>query len=168
MPKTKKDREEALRAWQATPVYLTPEGLERLKGKLAHLKNILPGLIDETARTGAYGDRSDSVEYTDAKGRLRRTQNQIYRIEDELKKVEIITSGPSAKGTVQIGSIVCLESGAVKKTFQILGPKETNPGAGAISYLSPLGAALLERAAGEEVEVQTASGIKKYRITEIR
>lgn len=162
-----KDKEYELRRWMETPVLLTPEGHRRLKEKLAHLKKILPGLIEETARTAAYGDRSDNAEYADAKGRLRRTQAQIFRIEDELKRVQIITAGAGRGGKVQLGSVVTIESSGRQKTFRIVGPQETNPGAGFISNASPLGAALLGRTKGEIIKVETAGGGREYHILDI-
>src|SRR4051812_32902383 len=106
MATSKKEQEAALRHWQSNVIYLTPEGLEKLQRKLARLKESLPGLIAETQRTAAYGDRSDSAEYTDAKRAMRRAQGLVLRIEDELKRVQVIETGPSADGTIRLGSTV--------------------------------------------------------------
>ena len=98
--KLSKDKEAAMRLWQSSPVYLTPDGLKRLKEKLAHLQSLLPNLIEETRRTRAYGDTSDNAEYKDAKITNRRVQRQILAIQDQLKKVEIIQPGPSRTGSI--------------------------------------------------------------------
>jgi transcription elongation factor GreB len=150
------------------PVYLTPEGIQRLRDRLARLKKDLPAFAEEAARTAAYGDRSDSSEYKEAKSILRRTHRQIFAIEDQLKRVVAIPSGPGAAGTVQLGSTVKLESSkGVVKTFRILGSSETNPGNRRISHVSPLGAALIGLSKGDEVVIATPNGKKKYRILEI-
>lgn len=163
-----KYREEELKLWQSTPVFLTPEGLAKLKAKLEHLQKILPGLIAETARTAAYGDRSDNAEYKDAKGRMRRTQAQIFTIEDQLKKIKIIDSGPDAGGKIRMGSTVTVETeSGEKRIFRIVGPSETNPSAGYISHVSPLGAALVGRKEGDTVSIKTGTGEKKYGILEV-
>jgi transcription elongation factor GreA len=163
-----KDKEAALRLWQSTPVYLTPEGHRKLKAKLERLKSILPGLIAETQRTRGYGDTSDNAEYKDAKMASRRTQRQILMIEDQLKKVVIINEGPNAAGKVQIGSTVTVEAKGQQKTFQILGSYETNPASGKISFQSPLGDALMDHAAKEIVVVETPQGPQEYKILEVR
>ncbi|MGD1003399.1 MAG: transcription elongation factor GreA [Minisyncoccia bacterium] len=154
------------------PVYLTPEGVARLKARLERLKASLPAAIAETSRTSAYGDRSDNAEYKEAKGILRRTHGQIFNIEDQLKRVVIIPSGADAMGTIQLGSTVIVEikkDGALlRKTFRILGSSETDPGRGRISHTSPLGAALLGRAAGDVVTVQTPGGTQEYKVVEVR
>jgi transcription elongation factor GreA len=156
------------------PVYLTPEGVKRLTARLARLKASLPAAIAETARTSAYGDRSDNAEYKEAKGILRRTHGQIFNIEDQLKRVVVIlTPDANAAGKIQLGSTVTVEvrkSGAgapLQKTFRILGSSETDPSRGRISHTSPLGAALIGHAAGDVVEVQTPGGTQKYSIVEI-
>jgi transcription elongation GreA/GreB family factor len=155
------------------PVYLTPAGIESLQGELARLKKRLPDAAGEAARTAAYGDRSDNAEYKQAKGALRRMHYRIFEIETQLKHAVAIGTTPNTAGTIQLGSTVILEvngSGApaLKKTFQILGPQETDPARGRISHLSPLGAALIGHANGDIVEVKTGNGLQTYRIVEIR
>ena len=160
------------------PVYLTPEGIKRLETRLARLKASLPAAIAETARTSAYGDRSDNAEYKEAKGILRRTHGQIFNIEDQLKRVVVILApGAGAAGTIQLGSTVTVMPepagkdvawAGQQKTFRILGASETDPSRGRISHTSPLGAALLGHIKGDVVIVQTPGGIQKYKITEVK
>lgn len=149
---------------QGGPVYLTEGGFKRLQEKLARLKRNLPDFINEAQRTAEYGDRSDNAEYKEVKSILRRTHRQIFSIQDQIKRVVIIKSGPNVSGTVQLGSTVVLEVGGERKTFQIVGPHETNPANGRISYKSPLGAALISRKRGNVVTVRS----REYLILEIR
>jgi len=150
------------------PFHITEEGLRRLREKLARLKRALPGRIEETARTAAYGDRSENDEYKTAKGALRRTKWQILEIEDQIKRAAIIKSGFGASGKVRIGSLVVLETDGAKKTFEILGPHETDPSKGRISYESPLGAALLNHVQGDIILLKAGNGPKEYRILEVQ
>lgn len=150
------------------PIHITEAGLRRMREQLARLKSALPDFINEARRTAAYGDRSDNAEYKEAKSILRRTQRKILSIEDQIKRAVIIPAGPSASGKVRLGSTVVLESGGTKKTFQILGSYETDPAKGRISHQSPLGAALMNRAKGDVVVIDTAKGSKEYRILEIQ
>src|SRR3989338_4352574 len=102
-------KSDEFRKWDDGPVYLTEEGFRHLREKLARLKNALPDLSAEAQRTAAYGDRSDNAEYKEAKSTLRRTHRQILSIQDQVKRVVIIASGPNASGAVQLGSTVVLE-----------------------------------------------------------
>lgn len=150
------------------PVYLTPEGVRRLEARLERLKRALPAAINEAGRTSAYGDRSDNAEYKEAKGILRRTKGQILNIEDQLKRVVVISSGVDAAGKIQLGSTVKISVDGGVKIFRILGSSETDPGHGRISHTSPLGAALLGHAAEDVVTVKTPAGEKKYKIIDIK
>lgn len=159
------------------PVYLTPAGIERLRGELARLRARLPSLAAETARTAEYGDRSDNAEYKQAKGMLRGTQRRVLEIEAQLKRAVAIVAGPGANGAVQLGSTVVLEiihdknggsaPAGAKKTFEIVGPSETDPPRGRISHLSPLGAALIGKKVDEIVDITTAKSAQTYRILKI-
>lgn len=153
------------------PVYLTPEGVRRLEARLARLKASLPAAIAETARTSAYGDRSENAEYKEAKGILRRTHAQIFSIEDQLKRVVLIPAGAARGGRVQLGATVTIETQNAardRKTFHIVGPSETDPMRGRISHTSPLGAALIGHATGDTVTVQTPAGMQEYNIIEVK
>ncbi len=152
------------------PVYLTPEGVKRLEARLARLKDSLPAVIEEAARTAAYGDRSDNAEYKESKGILRRTRGQILNIEDQLKRIIVIPAGTDASGRIRLGSTVVLEikkaSGATQKTFRIVGSSETDPSRGRISHTSPLGAALLGHEKNDIVTIKAPGGEQEYRILE--
>jgi len=150
------------------PLYLTKDGLERLREKLEHLERIMPDLAAEAARTAAYGDRSDNAEYKQAKGSLRHAKWNILSIQDQIKRAVIIPSGRNSSGTIQLGSVVVLEINGVQKQFEILGSHETDPTHGRISYKSPLGVALMDHKQGDVVAIKTEKGSQKYRIIEIR
>lgn len=150
------------------PVYFTPEGIDRLKARLERLKKSLPAVIEEAARTAAYGDRSDNAEYKEAKGILRRTRGQILGIEDQLRRVVAIAPGDNASHVIRLGSTVKLSLKDKVMTYRILGPSETDPGHGRISHTSPLGAALIGHVKDEVVIVQTPRGVQEYKIIEVR
>ncbi len=151
------------------PLHITPEGFRRLKERLARLKQILPDLALEAQRTAAYGDRSENAEYKEAKSALRRTQRQIWTIEEQIKRAILIQSGQNASGTVQLGSTVMIESSkGVRATYEIVGSFETDPKRARISQESPLGAALIGRAKGDLIKIQVRAGPQEYRILEIQ
>ena len=149
------------------PVHLTPEGLKRLQERLARLKKALPELANEAGRTAAYGDRSDNAEYKEAKRQLRRVHGQIFSIEDQLRRAVVIKFGRNSAGTIQLGSVVVLEQNGKRKTFELVGPQETDPSKGRISYKSPLGSALINHKAGDAIKIKTPTGEQEYRILEI-
>jgi transcription elongation factor GreA len=166
--KLPKRRSEKLKIWDDGPIYFTAEGVTRLRATLERMKRELPSLAAEAERTAAYGDRSDNAEYKDAKANLRKCRFGILGIQEQLKRVAIIPSGPSATGAVRLGSTVVLKTNGKTQTFRILGPRETDPGRGVISHESPLGAALIGRVVGDTVTPNTTIGARVYCILEVR
>jgi transcription elongation GreA/GreB family factor len=156
------------------PIYFSSKRIEEMYERLARLKKSIPDLAGEAARTAAYGDRSDNAEYKQAKGALRFAHREIFRIENDLKRAVAITPGRNAEETIHLGSVVTLqeENGDGKampeRTFEILGPQETDPGKGRISDQSPLGKALMKRKKGDIVSIETGVGMRKYLILEVK
>jgi len=154
-------------------IHLTPEAFARMKERLARVKASIPALAEDTAQAAALGDRSDNAAYKEAKSRLRRANGQALMLEDQLKRVTII--GGDKNGTVpaevRLGSMVTIEpagtAGGKTQTYRILGPYESDPGAGKISFRSPLGAALMGHKKSDIIKIETANGNREYRITEI-
>ncbi len=165
IPRRKSD---TLKRHNEEPIYLTEGGLQSRKERLTRLKSSLPEIIAEAQRTASYGDRSDNAEYKEAKGILRRTHRQIFALEDQIKHATVITSGPNTSGIIHLGSTVIVEENKIQKTFQIVGPQETNPSRGRISHQSPLGAALIDHKKGDDVLLKTENGLRHYHVVEIR
>jgi len=152
------------------PVYLTPEAIERLRERLVRLKRDLPAAAAEAKSTAEYGDRSDNAAYKEAKGILRRLKGQIIRIEAQLKYSVVIEKGANPDGTIRLGSTVTLEQrgGGARRTFEIVGPFETDPARARISHESPLGAALIGKKSGDTILVKTPDGNQEYKILAVK
>lgn len=179
----KKRQSEEFKKRDDSPIHITQAGFKYMQDRLARLQRALPEFINEARRTAAYGDRSDNAEYKEAKSVLRRTHRQILSIQDQIKRAVIIPTSSDNSGKIQLGSTVVLEIvlataktgqasspqvNGEQKIFQILGPHETNPALGRISYQSPLGAALMNHEKGDDVLIKTGSGSKEYKILEVR
>jgi transcription elongation factor GreA len=149
-------------------VFLTKSGAESVKRELERLERVdRPKAIEDVSVAVKQGDLSENAEYQEAKSRLARTESRIFSLKERLKRISIIQHDP-ASGSVQLGSTVVVEVQDKQKTYEIVGPRESNPARGRISHVSPLGAALLHHAAGESVNVETPQGETTYRIIEIR
>ncbi len=162
-----KRRHELLRTYEeeSAPVHLTKEGLRRLEQELKRLETKdLKQAIEDVARTGAFGDRSENAEYQEAKHRLSRTHSRIFSIKERLKRVVIIRAPRSGTKRVVLGSTVTVRVGDMERIYEIVGPAESSPSYGRISHVSPLGSALIGHSVGEDIEFQTPTGVVKYSI----
>jgi len=147
---------------------LTPEAVERLKKTLEYLEHTeRPKIVEDLAHAITLGDFSENAEYQDAKARLSRIDGRIFGLKDRIRLAIVIEKGPSASGAVAIGSTVRVRSNGIEKTWKILGSQESNPSRCQISYLSPIGSALLTKKPGEKVEINTPNGTTIYEIISV-
>ena len=139
-----------------------------LKIKLEKLiKYNRPAAIKEVKRLALDGDFSENHAYSMAKGRLRGINRRIDEIGDHIKRAIIIEPQKNTD-TARLGHFVTVKINNRTKTYQILGPAETNPEKNIVSHLSPLGAALIGKKRGDIISLETRDNIKKYKILEIK
>lgn len=145
---------------------MTQKTYDDMKAKLERLKKTTRlRLMKEVATLAEHGDFSENAAYQIAKGKLRGVNDAIHYLEEHLKKAVIIS--PAQSGKIEIGSTVVVEVNGQKKTLTILGSAEADPLKNIISYSSPLGAALLNKRAGETVRVVNKNGATDYIIIKI-
>lgn len=134
---------------------MTAGKFAELERKLERLKQRRPEAAAEVARLAELGDFSENVEYQLAKGRLRGINNSILKIGAELSAAQIIKPARGG-GFIEVGHTVEVRMDGADKTFTILGSAETDPARGIISHNSPIGAALLGHAVGDEFDIVIA------------
>ena len=133
------------------PQYYTPEGLEKLKSELNYLKTVKTKEIAELIQhTASHGDLKENAAYQEAKERQAFLQGRILELEEIIRNTKIIEKEETDK--VQIGSTVLVFLNGKEEKFYIVGPGQTDPIKGKISYESPLGKALLGKSKGATME----------------
>jgi transcription elongation factor GreA len=148
------------------PVYLTAEGLEKLKGELNELITVdRPRVAARIHEAKLDGDLSENAEYEDAKQEQSFLEGRIATLEAQLRNAAVIekTNGDS----VSLGSKVVIKGSDGEETFTIVGAAEAAPREGRISNESPVGAALMGRKKGEKVTVNAPSGPIEYTLVRI-
>lgn len=147
--------------------FLTSEKFAELNAKLEKLLKVSqPRATAEVSRLALMGDFSENVAYGIAKGRLRGINQRILELENTLKNAKIIKNNTN-NNFVQIGHTVTVQSNNQEKTYQILGSTETNPTAGTISHLSPLGVALMGKKVGDVTKLKLADKEVEYKVVKI-
>jgi len=146
--------------------YLTPEGLEKLKKELYHLKNVERREISKKIKKAAsFGDLKENAAYHEAKEAQGFLEGKILELKSSIVRAEVVEK--KENGKIQIGSIVILDSDEEKEEYQIVGSEEVDVLKGKISYKSPLGKALLGKKKGEEVKIKSPEGEAEYLISDI-
>ena len=154
------------------PVYMTPPCAKRLR---AELKELLYKLRPEMVKTAAWaasnGDRSENADYHYAKKTLRKYDGRIRFLTQRLESMTIVDPVDQAKianGRVLFGCTVTVENEeGEEKMFSIVGVDEYAPSRGYVSWISPIGKALLGSREGDEVTFQTPGGQTVLEIVKI-
>lgn len=142
-------------------VYLTPEGLEKLKDELHHLINVKrPELADRLQHAIQQGDLSENADYQTAKEEQGFLEGRIQELESMLLDAVIIEQSDGPKDRVDLGSQVTVVEEGIDdpETYVIVGATESDPVNGRISNESPIGRALLNRKVGDRVQVKAPAG----------
>jgi len=151
---------------------LTTTGAELLRQELHRLKTVdRPSAIAAIAEARTHGDLSENAEYDAAKERQSFIEGRIKDVEAKLSNAQVIDpKGVDADGRCVFGSTVDLEElkGGESVTYQIVGEDEADIKKGKVSISSPIARALIGKYAGDEVEVHTPGGVRKYEILEVR
>ena len=150
-------------------VFLTPEGLEKLKAELEHLETVRrPEIAEQIHRAKELGGTVDNAEYDDAKNEQAFVEGRILTLENMIKNAAIIEEEKSPSKFIKLGSKVALnDPDGVEERYTIVGSAEASPGEGRISNESPVGGALLGRKVGDVVVVETPAGKIKLKVAAI-
>ena len=150
---------------------LTQEGYDKLEEELENLKVVKRKEVAERIKVAiSFGDLSENAEYDEAKKEQAQVEERILKLENMVRKAVIIDERKIDLNVVTIGSIVKVKDLEFDEEveYTIVGSTEADPYDGKISNESPVGKALLGRAAKEVVEVQVPDGVAKFEILEIR
>jgi len=149
-------------------MYLSREGLKKLKEELERRKGSRAEISQKIQEAKALGDISENAEYQEALSIQSFNEGKIMELEEILRQAEVVSGeGNHRHEAVEVGAQVRVESKFGNQQFTIVGSSEAEPTKGFISNESPLGRAFMGHKKGEEVEVETPKGRAKYKILEI-
>ncbi len=152
------------------PVYLTQEGLEKLKAELDELINVRRKELAARLHTAIkQGDLSENADYIAAKEEQGFLEGRILDLEAALRNAVLIEENVVCNGRVMIGChVTVVEEGYDdQETYHVVGATEADPAKGKISNESPLGQALMGHKVGDTVSVHAPAGKIKFRIVEV-
>ena len=149
-------------------MYLSPEGLKKLKKELEKRKSLRTEISQKIQEAKTLGDLAENAEYHEALSIQSFNEGRIMELEEILRQAQLISEQTGHRhGAVEIGAQVKVESKFGAQQFTIVGSSEAEPAKGFISDESPLGKAFLGHKKGGEIEVETPRGRVKYKILEI-
>jgi len=154
--------------------YITPGGLERLKAEHQFLLcKDRPAVTVVVAWAASNGDRSENADYQYAKRRLRQIDGRIRFLSKRIEAAEVIDpEAPRSRlqeSKVFFGATVSyINAVGVEHEVSIVGVDEVDLSRNHISWVSPLGRALMRSAEGDSVVLDAPGGKEHLTVLEVR
>ena len=149
----------------------TKVGLDRLKEELNKLKHSeRQAVIKAIAEAREHGDLSENAEYHAARERQSFIEGRITELEDVTSRAEVVDMSRLTGKTVTFGTEVLIADEVTdeESSYTIVGPYEADIEKRMISTSSPIARALIGKAEGDSVEVQTPRGPHPYEVVSIK
>jgi transcription elongation GreA/GreB family factor len=155
---------------QDSNILVSWESLERRRAEYGELvQKKIPANSKEIAIARSYGDLRENHEYKAAKEMQKILMRQKDDLETQLSRSRGADFSNANTDAVNIGTIVQAKNLETNQSesFTILGAWDSDPDKGIISYLTPVGAALLNHKVGDEVEFELHGTKRRHRIEKI-
>ena len=149
---------------------MSQEGYDELVAELQELENVeLPKVRDAIAEARDKGDLSENFEYHAAKREQGKLLSRIRFKQKVLENARVIDKSLLNNDCVGLLSQVEITNLAnnAHMAYTIVNSHEANLREGKISIKSPIGQALLNKKAGDVVEVRVPAGLLKLRIEDV-
>ncbi|NPA67555.1 MAG: transcription elongation factor GreA [Chlorobi bacterium] len=151
-------------------VYLTEEGLKKLKEEIEHLTMVeRPKLSKQIAEARDKGDLSENAEYDAAKEAQGLMEMKIAQLQATLRNAKIVNESMIDTTHVQIMNKVKLknlQNGSIIE-YTIVSAREANLKEKKISVETPIAKGLIGRKKGEKVKIKVPAGEVTFEILDI-
>ena len=150
-------------------IELTAEGHSQMEEELVKLKARRDPIGAQIGKAAADKDVRENAPLEAAREELGLVEARISQIENTLKAAVLLSSSNRRETAVRLGSKVRVKNlGTGQETsYTVVSAAEANSLEGKISDASPVGKALMKRAVGQEVEVETPNGKLRYRVLRV-
>src|SRR6201996_6966701 len=154
--------------------YITPSGLQRLKDEHGFLlTRDRPSVVEVVAWAASNGDRSENADYQYGKRRLRQIDGRIRFLTKRIEAAEVVDpeaprAGQSKTRAFFGATVRYANAAAAERVASIVGTDEVDLNRNHISWVSPLGRALMKSAAGDSVVLEAPGGTEYLTVLEVR
>jgi transcription elongation factor GreA len=144
---------------------------QRLQAELDKLESELRvHLPKEIKRALEFGDLRENSEYQTALQRQTMVKARIRELRQRMSEVASIDLSRISHDKAGYGSTVVLYDAEREEevTYRLVTPEESDPPAGLISTVSPIGRSLMGKEEGDEVVVSIPSGSRRFEIRSLK
>lgn len=151
-------------------IYMTAEGLQKLKDELVYLEGVeRPRVIAAIQEARDKGDLSENAEYDAAKEEQGKLESKIALLKEKIMDARIIDESRINTKEVQVLTKVKIKNvktGAIM-SYQLVTESEANFKEGKLSVKTPIAQALLGKKVGQVAKVQVPAGLMEFEVLEI-
>ena len=154
----------------AEVIYVTEEGLHKLKEELNQLRNVeRPSISRQIAEARDKGDLSENAEYAAAKEAQGMLEMKINKLEDIVARSRIIDETKIDTLTIRILNKVKIrnKTNNTLMEYQLVPESEANFKLGKIAVNSPIAQGLMGKKVGDIVQIKVPSGVIPFEIVSI-
>lgn len=149
---------------------VTAKMMAERQSKVRHIIEVeIPENQKELNFALSLGDLRENSEYKAAKERQAMLNNSVTKYQEEIDRAQIVDPSTVSTDRIAFGTIVCLQNNITNEdeTLTILGPWESDPDKGVISYLSPLGLKLCGSKEGDNLKFSVNDIERDYTVKSI-
>lgn len=151
-------------------VYVTEEGLQKMKEELEHLRSIdRPAISRQIADARDKGDLSENAEYAAAKEAQGMLEMKISKLEDVIARSRVIDESRIDTSSIRILHKVKIrnKSNNAEMEYQLVPESEANLKLGKLAVSSPIAQGLIGRKVGDVVQIKVPSGVIPFEVVAI-
>jgi len=153
--------------------YITPGGLRRLRDEHQFLlTRERPAVTAVVAWAASNGDRSENADYQYGKRRLRQIDGRIRFLTKRIDAAQVVDpetprAGQAATKAFFGATVRYANAEGTERVVSIVGTDEVDLNRNHISWVSPLGRALMKSTAGDRVVLQAPGGTQHLTVLEV-
>lgn len=154
--------------------YITPGGLQRLREEHRFLlTRERPAVTEVVSWAASNGDRSENADYQYGKRRLRQIDGRLRFLAKRIEAAEVVDPeiprrGQAATRAFFGATVRYANEAGTEREVSIVGSDEVDLHRNHISWVSPLGRALMKSEEGDTVVLQAPGGTTHLTILEVR
>ncbi|MBD5411022.1 MAG: transcription elongation factor GreA [Treponema sp.] len=149
---------------------VTAKKLEEKKALLERMQDVdIPANAKEIEEAREKGDLKENAEYKAAKEHQHKLNNDIAKLQTELNRAIVFDPTTVTTAIISFATEVTLHNNKTNEDerYTILGPWESDPDNGVISYMAPFGNALMDYKIGENIQFSINEFNYDYTVKEI-
>lgn len=147
-------------------ILFTRDGYQKVLNEKETLLSERPEAVTQLSEARNMGDLSENGYYKAARARLSRIDGRLRHLEKLIRLGKIIEK--QSNDTVSFGSTVVLSDKTGNLEYTVVGSNESDPQNHTVSYMSPIGKAVMHKKAGDEVTILAPTGPRRMHLVSVK